>query len=88
MLTIAIDGPGGAGKSTVAKSVATRLNVDYIDTGAMYRAVAYKTIINDVDVDDTEKIKELLEKTIIDFSKGNIFLDGKNVNSLDRKSVV
>ena len=80
MLTIAIDGPGGAGKSTVAKSVATRLNVDYIDTGAMYRAVAYKTIINDVDVDDTEKIKELLEETVIDFSKGDIFLDGKNVN--------
>ena len=80
MLTIAIDGPGGAGKSTVAKSVATRLNVDYIDTGAMYRAVAYKTIINDVDVDDTEKIKELLEETVIDFSKGDIFLDGKNIN--------
>lgn len=80
MLTIAIDGPGGAGKSTVAKSVATRLNVDYIDTGAMYRAVAYKTVINDVDVDDTEKIKELLEETVIDFSKGDIFLDGKNVN--------
>lgn len=80
MLSIAIDGPGGAGKSTVAKSVATRLNVDYIDTGAMYRAVAYKTIINDVDVDDTEKIKELLEETVIDFSKGDIFLDGKNVN--------
>lgn len=80
MLTIAIDGPGGAGKSTVAKRVATRLNVDYIDTGAMYRAVAYKTIINDVDVDDTEKIKELLEETVIDFSKGDIFLDGKNVN--------
>lgn len=80
MLTIAIDGPGGAGKSTVAKSVATRLNVDYIDTGAMYRAVAYKTIINDVDVDDPEKIKELLEETVIDFSKGDIFLDGKNVN--------
>ena len=80
MLTIAIDGPGGAGKSTVAKSVATRLNVDYIDTGAMYRAVAYKTIINDVDVDDTEKIKELLKETVIDFSKGDIFLDGKNVN--------
>lgn len=80
MLTIAIDGPGGAGKSTVAKSVATRLNADYIDTGAMYRAVAYKTIINDVDVDDTEKIKELLEETVIDFSKGDIFLDGKNVN--------
>ena len=80
MLSIAIDGPGGAGKSTVAKSVATRLNVDYIDTGAMYRAVAYKTIINDVDIDDTEKIKELLEETVIDFSKGDIFLDGKNVN--------
>lgn len=80
MLTIAIDGPGGSGKSTVAKSVATRLNVDYIDTGAMYRAVAYKTIINDVDVDDPEKIKELLEETVIDFSKGDIFLDGKNVN--------
>ena len=43
-LRIAIDGPGGAGKSTVAKEVARKLGIDYIDTGAMYRAIAYKLI--------------------------------------------
>ena len=50
MIRIAIDGPGGAGKSTIAKQVAKALDIDYIDRGAMYRAVGYKLIRENVDL--------------------------------------
>ena len=53
MLRIAIDGPGGAGKSTVAKLVAKELGLDYIDTGAMYRAVGYKISRDGVDMENS-----------------------------------
>ena len=49
---IAIDGPSGSGKGTIAKEVAKRLNYTYIDTGAMYRAVAYKTLQNNINLDE------------------------------------
>lgn len=54
MIRIAIDGPGGAGKSTIAKQVARALDIDYIDTGAMYRAVGYKLIRDNVDMYDED----------------------------------
>ena len=75
-IRVAIDGPSGAGKSTIAKAVARELEIDYIDTGAMYRAVGYKTIRCGVDPDDAQAIKEMLDHTEIDFSGGNIILDG------------
>ncbi len=77
---IAIDGPGGAGKSTVAKEVAKILDIDYIDTGAMYRAFGYKLVNTGTSVDDLEKIKKMLKETSIDFSKGDTILDGEVVN--------
>ncbi len=77
---VAIDGPSGAGKSTIAKEVAKNLNLDYIDTGAMYRAVAYKLLEQGINLNDEAEIKEILKKTDIDFSQGNIYLDGKIVN--------
>ena len=76
MTAIAIDGPGGAGKSTIAKLVAKKLNIDYIDTGAMYRAIAFKTVKNNVEVSDDDGIKAMLEDTDIDFRAGSIYLDG------------
>ena len=88
MLTIAIDGPGGAGKSTIAKKVATKLDIDYIDTGAMYRAVAYKTLINNIDISDIDSVREMLEDTDINFSAGDIFMDGKIVNNEIREPEV
>ena len=57
MINIAIDGPAGAGKSTVAKAVAKKLNIVYLDTGAMYRATAYNAIKNGIDVKDESKVK-------------------------------
>ena len=80
MLRIAIDGPGGAGKSTIAKMVAKELSLDYIDTGAMYRAAALKMTRVGVPSQDEEGVAAALADTVIDFSEGNILLDGVVVN--------
>lgn len=79
-IRIAIDGPSGAGKSTIAKRVAKLLGIDYIDTGAMYRAIGYKILQQQIDLDDKEALKQLLVQTEIDFAAGNIVLDGEIVN--------
>lgn len=84
MIRIAVDGPSGAGKSTIAKAVAQRLGIDYIDTGAMYRAIGYKMLKEGINVDDLEGIQRLLDTTEIDFSKGDIILDGQVINDLIR----
>lgn len=77
---IAVDGPSGAGKSTIAKAVAQKLGIDYIDTGAMYRAIGYKMLKEGVSTDDLDGIQKLLDTTEIDFSKGDTILDGKIIN--------
>ena len=63
---VAIDGPSGAGKSTIAKAVAKNLGIDYVDTGAMYRAVGYKASSRGVSPEDREAVKHLMEDTDID----------------------
>lgn len=80
MLRVAIDGPGGTGKSTVAKAIATRFNIEYIDTGAMYRAIALKALNQGVQFFDEKAVELMLENTEIDFRNGTIFLDGNNVS--------
>ena len=82
ILRIAVDGPSGAGKSTIAKAVAKKLNNDYIDTGAMYRAVGYKMLQEGVALTDIEGLQTMLDNTEIDFSQGNIYLDGTIVNDV------
>lgn len=79
-LCIAIDGPAGAGKSTISKIVAQRLNITYIDTGAMYRAVTLKLLNNKIDFNDEKLIYDVLLDTKIDFNNGHILLDEKNVS--------
>lgn len=64
-VSIAIDGPAGAGKSTVAKEVACRLSYLYIDTGAMYRALTYAAILHNLDLEDGPALSRLLEETSI-----------------------
>lgn len=81
---IAIDGPSGAGKSTVAKAVARRLGIEYIDTGAMYRALGLKLLERGVAMDDEEAVRRVLAETEIDFRAGSIFLDGQAVEHLIR----
>ena len=83
---IAIDGPSGAGKSTIAKAVAKKLGIDYIDIGAMYRAIGYKMREEGVSPDDGEALTRLLESTDIDFVNGDIILDGTVVNDKIRTS--
>ena len=80
MIRIAIDGPGGAGKSTIAKQVAKALDIDYIDTGAMYRAVGYKLIRDNVDMYDEDALLAMLEATDIDFSGGKTIHDGEDIS--------
>ena len=81
---IAIDGPSGAGKSTIAKAVAKALDIDYIDTGAMYRAIGYKIDKEGVPFEEGDALAALLDATDIDFVSGDIILDGVIVNDLIR----
>lgn len=76
---IAIDGPAGAGKSTIAKEVAQKLGFVYIDTGAMYRAVTLKALALNINMDD-EAEYHFLETTAIAFKNNHIFLDGVDVS--------
>lgn len=85
---IAIDGPAGAGKSTVAKQLAQKLGYLYIDTGAMYRAVALAALRGGIAVDDAERLTELADRTVIDLCSEDgvysVFLDGEDVSETIR----
>lgn len=83
---IAIDGPSGAGKSTIAKAVAARLRIDYIDTGAMYRAIGYKMREENISPDDQVGVAAMLADTDIDFEGGDIILDGDIISDRIRTS--
>ena len=84
-LQIAIDGPAGAGKSTIAKMIADRLELLYLDTGAMYRACAYYLKQNEA-LDDEGKFTELLGKMELSFDESGkrIFLNGEDVSAVIR----
>lgn len=88
MIRIAIDGPGGAGKSTIAKLVGDKLGLEYIDTGAMYRAVGLKLNRKGIKPDDLISISNVLEETTIDFVNGKIILDGDDVSDIIRTQEV
>ena len=77
---IAIDGPSGAGKSTIAKAVAKKLGIEYIDTGAMYRAIGLKMLRLGLPMKEDEALAEMLDSTDIDFVSERIYLDGKDVS--------
>ena len=79
-IQIAVDGPAGSGKSTIAKKIAERLNITYIDTGAMYRALTYKVLINNIGVENEDAVIELARKSKIEFLQNNIYLDDDIVN--------
>lgn len=81
---VAIDGPSGAGKSTIAKAVARQLGIDYIDTGAMYRAIGYKVKSRGVDPADEDAVRAMLADTEIDLRQGEVYLDEENVSALIR----
>lgn len=77
--SVAIDGPAGAGKSTIAKLVSKEFNLMYINTGAMYRAVALKAKENNLAPSDIEKICDLIETMKMEFKEDDLVLNGENV---------
>jgi CMP/dCMP kinase len=91
-ISIAIDGPAAAGKSTVAKIIAEKLSYIYIDTGAMYRALTYKALKNGMDPNDEGKLIAMLKNTQIELRKTEegqfVFLDGEDVTKQIRTNEV
>lgn len=88
LLKIAIDGPSGAGKSTIAKLVAQKLHIEYVDTGAMYRALGLKALRDNIDMGNLSQVAELLKTTRVDIVNGRIILDGEDVTDFIRTNQV
>ena len=86
-LTIAIDGPSGAGKGTVARAVAARLGYLHVDSGAMYRAVGWKAVRDGVALDDEAAVARLAEQSSIDV-RGPITIDGIDVTTSIRTPAI
>ncbi len=81
-LNIAIDGPSASGKSTIAKALAKRLNYTHLDTGAMYRACAYKALKNGINTDNEDDLVKMVNSSHFAFDDlGQILLDGVNISS-------
>ncbi|MGO1580031.1 MAG: (d)CMP kinase [Peptoniphilaceae bacterium] len=80
MYSIAIDGPGGSGKSTLARMLADQLDITYIDTGSMYRSIAYKILKSNINLNNLREVKDLLSNTKIDYYKDSIYLDGEDIS--------
>ena len=79
---IAIDGTSGSGKGTIAKEVARRLNYTYIDTGAMYRCVALKSLEDNISLDEEDRMVDLLKNMDIRLTNdGKVYLDGRDVST-------
>ena len=92
MVSIAIDGPAGAGKSTIAKTVSKEMSYIYVDTGALYRSIALSLLNNKVDIKNIDDVKTLLEKTKIEIKFVNgeqrVFLNGEDVSEKIRTTEV
>ncbi len=83
-VVIAIDGPSGAGKGTVARQLASVFNCQHIDTGAMYRAVAWRAIKDGYSFDDEVALANIAEKSSFDFNGAKVAMDGHDVTDLIR----
>lgn len=88
-INIAIDGPSAAGKSTIAKLLAKKLNYSHLDTGAMYRCVGYQANRSNIDTSDAAALAKMIDEMEIDFdSKGNVYINGEDVSGAIRQNQV
>src|SRR5688572_2183581 len=89
-LVVAIDGPSGAGKSTVGRALAERLGYTYVDTGAMYRALAFRAIEAGIPLDSEIDLTELAAESRIELTQGGrgVMIDGRDVTALIRSREV
>ncbi|MEI7971092.1 MAG: (d)CMP kinase [Actinomycetota bacterium] len=85
---IAIDGPAGAGKSTIAKALSARLQMKYLDTGAMYRAVTYEAILHELDLSDQQLITELAQECDLHVGIDRVIINGHDATSAIRGAQV
>ena len=86
---VAIDGPAGSGKGTIAKKVASKINAINVDTGAMFRCVALQALRENVSLEEVEKIKNILNNIEIDLKpNGKVFLNGEDVSKAIREEEV
>ena len=89
MINIAIDGPSGAGKSSIAKILAKKLTYTHLDTGSMYRAVAYKAMMNHLDIENEDVIVDMLKDTDIRLTNDcKIYLDDTDVSDMIRTNEI
>lgn len=86
--SVAVDGPAGAGKSTIAKKTAKILGIEYIDTGAMYRALTLKVLRMGMDPKNSQMVIDILPSTEIDFIDNHIYLDGSIVDEEIRENII
>ncbi|ELC8424084.1 (d)CMP kinase [Clostridium perfringens] len=82
LITVAIDGPAGAGKSTIAKIIGEKLNLMYINTGSMYRAVTLKALENNISAEEVDKLLVMIDGMDMHFENDELILNGENINSL------
>jgi len=85
---IAIDGPAGAGKSTIARALAARLGLEYLDTGAMYRGVTFAALRHGLLLDDIEAVASLARSVVLEVSDAGVFVDGVDATAAIRTAEV
>ena len=82
LITVAIDGPAGSGKSTIAKIIGEKFNLMYINTGSMYRAVTLKALENNISAEEVDKLLVMIDGMDMHFENDELILNGENINSL------
>ena len=82
LITVATDGPAGAGKSTIAKIIGEKFNLMYINTGSMYRAVTLKALENNISAEEVDKLLVMIDGMDMHFENDELILNGENINSL------
>ena len=85
---IAIDGPAGSGKGTVAKLISKKLNLNYLDSGAIYRVIALNAIMNNISTNEVQKLISLVDRINMKFEDEDIFLDNKVITDKIRTSEI